>query len=430
MTAPDWMTSATAKPSSPDGRAERIRARAEQDRLDRAAELELAKGQLALDRQKHAAKMAEKQERRHARTIARKKRAAAVNKAIPTIGRRIMIGGPIASPMTVAWIGQILFAVHVLGWPVWAAVIFAASWELTTAFAGWMHHQARQAGDRGSLFRAATWLFAASAGAMNYWHALDHNSVTHPTPKAVSYGAMSLVGIGLWELYSSLIHRKALRARGLVPAVRPRFGFARWARYPRITWTAWSLSIHDQISTVEEAWGAAVIERRAKKARKGQADPNQVRIQELALETLTKSAGQVTSKSVTYASDPEAQPDAGQVTAKPLPQATPAPVTQATGQATPAELTQGTGEPVTSRAAEVTRKTSAKSPSKAAAKSRRSDDELKIELDKIVAEHYRTHPGEEIKVQPVAKQLGIGRDRARTLLDQMNVRPIRREATG
>ena len=59
---------------------------------------------------------------------------------------------------------------------------------------------------------------------------------------------------------------------------------------------------------------------------------------------------------------------------------------------------------------------------------RRSDDELIEELRAIVAEHYRTRPGEDINVQPIAKRLRIGRDRCRRLLDQMNVRPIRKAA--
>jgi hypothetical protein len=111
------------------------------------------------------------------------------------------------------------------------------------------------------LFRIATWLFASSAGAMNYWHACPptaHGVNLYPTPKAVSYGAMSIVGIALWELYASLIHRKQLRAAGLVSKPRPRFGMARWLRYPHLTFTAWSLSIRDGISTVDVAWHAAV----------------------------------------------------------------------------------------------------------------------------------------------------------------------------
>jgi hypothetical protein len=142
-----------------------------------------------------------------------------------------------------------------------------------------MTQQARQDGDRGTLFRAATWLFASTAGAMNYWHALDGNQITHPTPKAVSFGVMSLVGIGLWELYSSLIHRKELRRRGALPPARPRFGVARWVRYPGRAWDAWSVSIRDGLTTVEEAWTVAGVERQAKRAKKA-ANPNAIPVRQ------------------------------------------------------------------------------------------------------------------------------------------------------
>jgi hypothetical protein len=123
---------------------------------------------------------------------------------------------------------------------------------------------------------------------------------------------------------------------------------------------------------------------------------------------------------------------------KPLTQVTREAMTRATDAERPKPLTQATGEvtdPATDPVAvEVTAQVTAKPVAKprpkprpkSPAKSRRTDAELIAELDGIVADHYRSHPGEEIKVQPVAKQLGIGRDRARALLDQMNVRPLRK----
>jgi hypothetical protein len=254
-----------------DRRTARIQVSAEQDRLTRAADIEQHARQTQLDierrrqeiqlqKEQRAAKKQERDDKRLERQQARAKLFARIHKLTPTLGRRAMICGPIIAPMAVAWIGQISFAHDTLKWPLLGALVFAAAWELTTAFAGWMYHQARKDGDRGTLFRCATWLFACSAGAMNYWHALDGVSIYKPTPKAVSYGAMSLVGIALWELYSSLIHRKHLRADGKVAEARPRFGVARWARYPRITWTAWSLAVRYEITTVSQAWSTAIAE--------------------------------------------------------------------------------------------------------------------------------------------------------------------------
>lgn len=72
------------------------------------------------------------------------------------------------------------------------------------------------------------------------------------------------------------------------------------------------------------------------------------------------------------------------------------------------------------------RKTASKSRASGHSKPRRSDEDLKAEIQLIVAEHYRTNPGVEIEVKPLAKRLRIGRDRARKLLAEMNVRPIRK----
>jgi hypothetical protein len=234
--------------------------------------IERERQKLALQRERRIARQQAKREKRSARRHARTQFLTRINAIAPTAGRRAMITGPIIAPMAVAWIGQIGFAHDKLGWPLLGALVFAAAWELTTAFTGWMYHQARKDGDRGALFRVATWVFACSAGAMNYWHAcpvvterLNLGMVRQhidldPNPKAVSYGAMSLVGIALWELYSSLIHRKHLREAGIVSSARPRFGILRWVRFTRITWHAWSLAVRYGIKTVDEAWAAAVTE--------------------------------------------------------------------------------------------------------------------------------------------------------------------------
>ena len=349
----------------------------------------------------------------------RARRVAGARTVLPAAGRRVMIVGPILMPMSVAWIGQIQFANHTLGWPLAGALVFAAAWELTTAFAGWMYHQARKEGDRGTLFRAATWLFAASAGGMNYWHALGEHSVYTPTPKAVSYGAMSLVGIALWELYASLIHRRRLRDDGKLPVARPRFGLARWLRFPRTTFRAWSLTIRDGLATTGQACAAA---------RDGHTAPT----------TPTTPAGQAVTREVDPAAiEPVTVPwehavtmppadgwpggvieAATQVTSQVTNEATSEGVTQATSQVTPGPLTQATDQ--------ATPRATRKARGKTTTKSRRTDAELIAELNGIVADHYRQSPGQEISVKPVAAQLGIGRDRCRRLLDQMSVRPIRR----
>ncbi|WP_079188826.1 ATP synthase F0 subunit B [Streptomyces sp. CB02009] len=193
-----------------------------------------------------------------------------------TNAERLLVVGPITAPMAVAWTGQAGFATDILGWVAPFTVLFAAAWELSTAFVGWMYHQARKAGDAGLLYRVSTWVFAMGAAVMNFWHASGEpvagsrvwdaaaqewtQQVTYWnfTPKAVAFAAMSIVGMVLWELYATLIHRKQLREDGKVADSRPSIGLVRWLRYPRHSFTAWSLTITDQrLSTLDRAWTAA-----------------------------------------------------------------------------------------------------------------------------------------------------------------------------
>lgn len=172
--------------------------------------------------------------------------------------RNFMIGGPILAPMSVAWTGQGAFAMNTLGWTFWGGVLYAAAYELTAVFCAWMYHEARKDGDKGIEYRLATWLFASGAAVQQWWHYSDDWSAT---PRSVTFSTMTMVGLMVWELYARLVHRRKLRDDGRIGGVRPRLGLARWVRYPRTSWTAWSLSILNGYTTLEESWTAAVKER-------------------------------------------------------------------------------------------------------------------------------------------------------------------------
>jgi len=264
---PDPPPAAVNGAAVPDARTLRRVARAEQERLSadaqverraRAAQLdlELREQQRAAARQERQATAAEKQartEQRRARRTARQARLAA---AAPQWADRALFVLPIMFPMAVAWVGQIRFAMTVMGWPLPAAVVFAAGFELSTAYVARLDWLSRAAGDSGLLFRGATWGFAAGAATMNYWHAAGPGLA--PTGEAVSYGLMSITGVVLWELLSTYRHRTALRAEGKLPAARPRFGLARWIWFPKLTRLAWLLTLRDGYTTTELAWRAAL----------------------------------------------------------------------------------------------------------------------------------------------------------------------------
>lgn len=256
------------------------------DRTERALERKRLK--LEAKGERRDAKEARKAKARELRAASRAGKPAVADRVkqfVKVNAERLMVIGPITAPMAVAWTGQAGFAEDILGWVVPFTILFAAAWELSTAFVGWMYHQARQSGDAGTLYRVSTWIFALGAAVMNFWHAsgmpkegsrvwdakreiwTEQITYWHFTPKAVAFAAMSIVGMVLWELYASLIHRRKLREDGKVAKARPSIGAVRWFRYPVHSFTAWSLAITDpRLTTLDRAWTAAGAELADRKA--------------------------------------------------------------------------------------------------------------------------------------------------------------------
>jgi len=217
---------------------------------------------------KFRAKQLKREDNESERDFKSRKRSArltSLQHSAINVARTAIIVGPIMAPMAVAWTGQAAFAMEYLQWTLPAGVLFAAAYELTTAFCAWMYHEARKDGDKGTVYRLATWLFGLGAAAQQWWHYLEPNtSFTDPTPRSVTFASMTIIGVALWELFARLVHRRKLRLDGKLPAVRPRFGLLRWLRFPKLTFTAWSLTISDpEMDTVAKAWSAAERQRSA-----------------------------------------------------------------------------------------------------------------------------------------------------------------------
>lgn len=268
-----WLTQvidarSRAKHTRSLNRLERKKTKAANRRTERIEKRKLKAEIRDLDR--------EEREKRAAQWRQRRERITGWYKtALPAFYVWLLKWVPTIAPMSVAWVGQIAFARDTLGWDHPAAqIVFAAAWETTTLGAAYMYDRARRGGDKATKFRLATWLFAGSAGAMNYWHAspvhevtvlVDHEYVVQeqvelwpPSDKAVAFGAMSVSGILMWELRNALEHREVLRAKGLIPAARPAFGIIRWVRFPLTTFTAWSMSVRLTVETVNESWRVAL----------------------------------------------------------------------------------------------------------------------------------------------------------------------------
>lgn len=237
---------------------ERLSADADLERRARAAQLDLKlrEQRRAAARRDRQAAAADKRARIEQRRSGRAARRAQLRAAAPRWADRALFVLPIMFPMAVAWVGQIRFAMTVMGWPLPAAVVFAAGFELSTAYVARLDWLSRAAGDSALLFRAATWGFAADAATMNYWHAAGPGFA--PNGEAVSYGLMSITGVVLWELLSTYRHRTALRGEGKLPPARPRFGLARWIWFSRLTRIAWLLTLRDGHTTTAQAWRAAL----------------------------------------------------------------------------------------------------------------------------------------------------------------------------
>jgi hypothetical protein len=233
---------------------------AELERRRKAAlqELELREARAEAARRKREWRRRQVQARRNARKARRTARRARVRAAVPRWAERALFIGPILFPMAVAWIGQMQYARTIMGWPLAGAIVFAAGFELSTVYVARLDWKARGEGDNSIVFRAATWMFAALAATMNYWHAAEPGF--RPNGEAVSYGAMSIAGIMLWELLSTYRHRSKLRAAGKLPPRRPRFGLARWVWFPRVTHLARLLALRDGHTQTEQAWRAALDE--------------------------------------------------------------------------------------------------------------------------------------------------------------------------
>lgn len=216
----------------------------------------------AIRRRSKTAAMIEKEKQDALKAKKRAQRLAKLKKFSQNAARQALIVGPIVAPMAVAWTGQVGFAKSVLGWIFSAGLVYAAAYELTTVFCAWMYHEARKDGDKGWEYRIATWMFAAGSGLQQYWH---YSANWAPTPRAITYSTMTAVGVIVWELYARLIHRRALRASGRISEARPRIELSRWLRFPRTAFIAWSISVNENMTSLDELWTRAQIERAKKR---------------------------------------------------------------------------------------------------------------------------------------------------------------------
>lgn len=301
---------------------EQARTRSRADRAKTEAKTKTA----LLSEQERQAEILRRKKEREAK--ARKERNAErwveFKRRLGAATQTAMVVGPIMAPMSIAWTGQIGFAQKVLEWPFGGGVAYAAAYELTIVFCAWMYHEARKDGDIGSYYRMLTWFFALANGVQQWWHWADNWSAT---PRSVAYSTMTMIGILVWEAYNKLVIRRKLRADGKISGARPRIGFTRWLRYPRISWTAWSGSIRFGFDDFQDMWTWAEVEREGTRTRKDKLKTQRAEIKDLKarLADLTDPKGRrVVKGEVERVDPPDPEPvKAGSPAVDPAPEAGP-----------------------------------------------------------------------------------------------------------
>jgi Protein of unknown function (DUF2637) len=122
--------------------------------------------------------------------------------------------------------------------------------------------RAELAGESSGIYRLTLFGFTGASAAANYWHGRMAGS-----PEAALYlGSMSVAVAWVFSLALRQIRREDRRQAGRVTGHLPKFSAAHWARFPGLTYLAWSLAIRDGHSEARAALDAARVERDAREA--------------------------------------------------------------------------------------------------------------------------------------------------------------------
>jgi len=105
--------------------------------------------------------------------------------------------------------------------------------------------------------RASMYVFTFASCAANYWHGIVSGGIEG----ALYFGGMSLAVMFVFDMLLRQIRLAVRRRAGRRARKMPQFGLIQWARYPRLTWRAWSLALNDtSLQTPQEALNAAKAE--------------------------------------------------------------------------------------------------------------------------------------------------------------------------
>jgi hypothetical protein len=114
--------------------------------------------------------------------------------------------------------------------------------------------RAELAGEASGVYRATLFAFTGASAAANYWHGRHVGG----EEAALYLGGMSVAVAVVFALALRQIRHEDRRRAGTVTGRLPRFSVAHWARYPRLTWRAWSLAVRDGHASPRDALDAAL----------------------------------------------------------------------------------------------------------------------------------------------------------------------------
>ncbi|MEV5711262.1 DUF2637 domain-containing protein [Actinoallomurus sp. NPDC052274] len=233
-----------------DVRSERITARAQAAKDQ--AEAEAIRAQAAAARaQADDERAARAEQRKTERRTERRKRWADQRAAVAGRIRRYAVPvAAIGSPEVIAWAGQYGFGSEKMHLGVLAPLLPVAL-EGGVLYSATLALEAVDAGKPAGKYRAATWVQAAIAAALNYWHGSKDGADV-----GVALALTSLLGIVMLELTIALRRHKASGRS----SAEIRTGLVRRIRYPRLSMAAASIAAARGLD-VEAAWRAAWVDR-------------------------------------------------------------------------------------------------------------------------------------------------------------------------
>jgi Protein of unknown function (DUF2637) len=246
-----------------DPKSERITAKSQADLS--AAQAEALRAQTALQFQaaadereakRRAARSHEcrerKAKRKQDRQERRAKRAEKHAAVVSAVRRYAVPVAAIGSPEVIAWSGQYGFAARTMKLGVLSPLLPVAL-EGGVLYTATLALQAIDADKPAGKYRAATWVQAGIAAAMNYWHG---SAGTGGDQVGVALALTSLLGIAMLELTVALKQHKA----GGRTAIEIRRALIRRMRYPLLSAQAAAIGAAQGLD-VEAAWRAAWIDR-------------------------------------------------------------------------------------------------------------------------------------------------------------------------